>query len=183
MRNRGADMDLFETLGARHSYRGEYLDVSVPRDHLDKIALAGVQAPSGCNGQTTRIAVVDDPSQVAAIRSLIDMPAVRTAPAFIVAVSEKKAMYGDTDFEIEDCSAAVENMLLAITALGYASVWLDGALREDGVGQSIDRLLGVPDDPNIGARVLLPVGVPAESGRQNSRKPWAERVRYNRWMG
>jgi nitroreductase len=78
---------------------------------------------------------------------------------------------------------AVENMLLAITALGYASVWLDGALREDGVGQAIDRLLGVPDDPSIGARVLLPVGVPAAPGRQNSRKPWAERVCYNRMKG
>ncbi|NLG25668.1 MAG: hypothetical protein GX558_09955 [Clostridiales bacterium] len=172
-------MDVFEALRARHSYRGRYLNAPVPREHLDKIALAGVQAPSGCNGQTTRFVIVDDPDMAARVRARIDMDSVNTAPAFIVVVSEKRATYGDTDFEIEDCSAAVENMLLAITALGYASVWLDGVLREDGIGDDIARAIGMPEGQNLTPRVLLPIGVPAEKRSQNSRKPWGERVFYN----
>ena len=34
-------------------------------------------------------------------------------------------------FGAEDCAAAVANMLLAITAVGYATVWTDGALRRE----------------------------------------------------
>lgn len=172
-------MDVFEAIKARHSYRGKYLDQPVPREHLEQIALAGVRAPSGCNEQTTRFVIVDDPEVAARVRARIDKDEVNTAPAFIVVVSEKRAAYGDTDFEIEDSSAAVENMLLAITALGYASVWLDGILREDGIGDDIARAIGMPEGRNLTPRVLLPIGVPAEKRGPSGRKPWHERVFYN----
>ena len=38
---------------------------------------------------------------------------------------------GCVSFATEDCAASVENMLLAVTALGYATVWLDGVLTAD----------------------------------------------------
>ena len=49
-------------------------------------------------------------------------------------------------------------MLLAVTALGYATVWLDGALRKDGLAERIGEVLNVPKDKIV--RILLPLGIP-----------------------
>ena len=60
-------MDLFETIGRRHSYRGPFLERPVPRDDLTRIVQAGIQAPSGYNGQSTTFVVVDDASLIGRI--------------------------------------------------------------------------------------------------------------------
>ena len=54
-------------------------------------------------------------------------------------------------------------MLLAITALGYASVWVEGTLLA--AGDAPARLLGVPEDKRLQIilpmiQVLLLVGIP-----------------------
>ena len=54
-------MNTFEVINARHSYRGSYKPVQVPREDLMKIMQAGLAAPSGCNKQTTSLIAVDDP--------------------------------------------------------------------------------------------------------------------------
>ena len=46
------------TIEARHSYRGTYLQEEVPEEDLKTIARAGINAPSGCNKQTTSVIVV-----------------------------------------------------------------------------------------------------------------------------
>jgi nitroreductase len=81
---------------------------------------------------------------------------------------------------LQDYAAAVQNMLLAITGLGYASVWLDGVLRSRGIAEKIGALLNVPQGKNMTVTVILPVGVPEEKGRQNDRLPFEQRVWYNR---
>ncbi|HDL64057.1 MAG TPA: hypothetical protein ENH12_01565, partial [Proteobacteria bacterium] len=90
-------------------------------------------------------------------------------------------VYEGMDFQIEDCAAAVENMLLSITALGYGSVWVDGWLRREGRADKIGRLLGVPDSKVV--RILLPVGIPTEPGARPVKMPFGERAWFNRWGG
>lgn len=58
-------------------------------------------------------------------------------------------------------------MLLAITALGYASVWLDGWLRLDGHDEAVGHLLGVP----------------ARQEALHPRKPVGERAWFNQHGG
>jgi nitroreductase len=70
-------------------------------------------------------------------------------------------------------------MLLAITALGYASVWVDGWLRVDGRNETIGRLLGVPEDKVV--RILLPIGVPAEEVNGPKKMPFSERAWFNKY--
>ena len=173
-------MDLFEAFAARHSYRGAFKNIPVSREDLHKIVEAGIAAPSGCNAQTTSFAIVDDPMILAEIRKLISMAAVQTAPAIIAVISKGQPTYRGMSFEVQDYSAAVENMLLAVTGLGYASVWLDGVLRTRGIAEKIGSLLNVPHGQNLTVTVILPVGVPEEKGRQNDRLPFEQRAWYNR---
>ena len=173
-------MDLFKVIEKRYSYRGEYKDKPVPRRDLARIVGAGLKAPSGCNAQTTTFVIVDDPALLAGIRGIHGMRAVQDAKSIIACVTSKKPkpVFKDLHFEVEDCAAAVENILLAITALGYGSVWIDGHLREEGRAEKLNKLLGVPAGRTV--RIMLPVGVPAGKGPRREKKPFRERAWFNR---
>ncbi|MHB1317796.1 MAG: nitroreductase family protein [Anaerolineae bacterium] len=177
-------MDLFDAIARRHSYRGPMLDEPVSRDDLRRIVQAGIQAPSGYNGQTTRFVVVDDTEQLAQMAAIDpECGVLRRARAVIACVAPRGPAEGDQRlfFGVEDCSAAAENMLLAITALGYASVWLDGWLRYEGHDDAVAALLGVPEDRIV--RVLLPLGRPAREEQQHAKLPWDERAWFGRYGG
>ncbi len=172
-------MDVFEAVSKRCSYRGEFTDAPVPREDLIKIVLAGIHAPSGKNEQTTSFVIVDDADLLRQIAGIVGKPVCHAAKAMIVCVIDPRPVLDDISFAVEDCAAAVENMLLAITALGYASVWLDGALRRESIAARVGRLLGVPDDRSV--RVLLPLGVAAAPASQKEKLPFEKRAWFNRY--
>jgi nitroreductase len=174
-------MELFDAITARASYRGKYTDHPVPREDLERIVDAGIRAPSGYNGQSTSFVIVTDPelrAQVAELAGTSDV--LTTAPAIIVVVMDPTATADrEFNFGVEDYAASTENMLLAITALGYASVWIDGALRRNDVAGHIARLLDVPERMEV--RVILPVGAPAEPLSHRAKRPFAERAWFERF--
>ena len=174
-------MDLFEAIGQRRSYRGPFTDAPVRREDLRRIVQAGIQAPSAKNEQVVSFVIVDDPQVLEQIRQIIDRPVGQTARAMIVCVTDPRPVLGEISFAAEDCAACVENMLLAITALGYAAVWLDGVLRFDDKAERIGRLLGVPQGRQV--RIVLPLGVPAEAGAQKEKLPFGRRAWFNRYGG
>ncbi len=172
-------MDVFETIAKRHSYRGPFLEKPVPREDLRKIVEAGIHAPSGKNEQTTSFVIVDDPELLRQLAEIINRPVCQTAQAMIVCIIDPQPVFGEVSFAVEDCAAAVENMFLAITALGYATVWLEGALRVDHIAEQVAELLGVPKGRIVW--VVLPLGIPAEPGTQKEKLPFDRRAWFNRW--
>ena len=172
-------MELFEAISKRYSYRGDFSDAAVSREDLKKIVQAGIQAPSACNQQVTSFVIVDDADLLAEIAQIVGRPVCKTAKAMIVCIADPRPVFKDIGFSVEDTSAAVENMLLAITALGYATVWLDGVLRVDDVARRIGKLLGVPAGQSV--RILLPIGVAAVPGRQLEKMPFDRRAWFNRY--
>ena len=171
-------MEVFEAIAKRYSYRGDFTDAPVPREDLVKIVLAGIHAPSGKNEQTTSFVIVDDLNLLAQIAQIVDKPVAHSAKAMIACVIDPRPVLDNISFAVEDCAAAVENMLLVVTALGYATVWLDGVLRKDDIAARIGRLLGVPQGSAL--RILLPVGVAAEPGTQKEKLPFEQRAWFNR---
>ncbi len=175
-------MDLFEVIDKRHSYRGPFAQEMIPRNTLREIVEAGIKAPSGKNAQTTEFVIIDDNHVVRQINELhTSNVAVQQARAFIACIVDRVpvAIYETHNFQVEDCAAAVENMLLAITAKGLASVWIDGWLRTDGRAEKIGGWLDLPAEKIV--RVLLPLGVPVEAHQQKARKPFQERAWFNRY--
>lgn len=175
-------MDFFEVIKQRKSYRGAFTGEEVPREDVERIVQTGLDAPSGANGQTTCFTVVDDPELLARIGAMEGCkPCVKTARAIILCIVERdpQPVYAGMEFQVEDCAAAVENMLLACTALGYASVWIDGWLRREGRAEQLGEWIGLPDDRVI--RVMLPIGIPTEPVKGPPKKPFAQRVTFNRF--
>lgn len=170
--------DILDIISSRHSYRGKYKDSKVPKEDLVKIMEAGLCAPSGCNKQTTSLIAVDDPALLSELKALIDPPIAETAPAFICVLTQKIIAYRDRTYYIHDYSAAIENMLLAIKALGYESCWYEGHITDlDNIGRKLADRLGVPDDYDLVC--VLPVGIADGTVSPPKKKPFSERAWFN----
>ena len=171
-------MNFTETLFSRHSYRGKFSSEPVPREHLKQILEAGLAAPSGCNKQTTSIIAVDDPGLLKKLHAIIDPPAGETAPAMVCVLTRRIFAYRDKCFAVQDYSAAIENMLLTITALCYASCWIEGHITDDDrIGDRMARILGVPEEYELVC--MLPVGIAEEKIAPPAKRPFDERAWLN----
>ena len=172
-------MELFEAIFIRRSYRGMYKPEPVPREDLQKIMEAVLAAPSGCNKQTTSVIAVDDPAMMEKLGALIaDRPGFASAPAAVCILTEKKIAYRDRTYYIQDYSAAIQNALLAIAALGYESCWVEGNITgDDRIGAAMAKELGVPE--NLELICYLPVGKAAEEGGHAAKLPFEERAWFN----
>ena len=148
-------MNVIEAIHCRHSYRGKYKNIPVPKDDLIKIMQAGLDAPSGCNKQTTSLIAVDDPHILAKLRRVIDPPIGDTAPAAICVLTQRINAYRDKCFAVQDYSAAIQNMLLQAVDSGLGTCWI-GAFDP----AQVNQLLGLKDLTCI---YLVAVGYPAES--------------------
>lgn len=171
-------MDILDIIHSRHSYSGKYRPDPVPRKDLEAILQAGLDAPSGCNKQTTSLIAVDDPAVLRKIHEVIDPPVGETAPAAVFVLTRRIIAYRDRCFAVQDYSAAIQNMLLAITALGYQSCWIEGHITDtDRIGQKIARILNVPEDYELVC--YLPVGTAESDPVPPPKKPFGERAWFN----
>lgn len=170
--------NVYSVIHSRYSYRGKYMETPVPREDLKLIMEAGLAAPSGCNKQTTSLIAVDEPELVEQIKEVITPSICETAPAFICVLTQKIIAYRGRCYNVQDYSAAIENMLLEIKALGYESCWYEGHITdEDQLGRKIADILGVPMDYELVC--LLPVGQATEQKDPTQRKSFDERAWFN----
>ena len=171
-------MDVISAIESRHSYRGKYKDVPVPREDLIKIMQAGLDAPSGCNKQTTSLIAVDDPEVLAKLHQVIDPPVGETAPAAICVLTQRINAYRDKCFAVQDYSAAIQNMLLAIVALGYQSCWYEGHITDDDrICDRMAKVLHVPDSYEVVC--FLPIGIAENTPVNPKKKAFHERAWFN----
>jgi nitroreductase len=145
-------MNVMEAIHSRHSYRGKYKDVPVPKEDLMKIMQAGLDAPSGCNKQTTSLIAVDDPEILARLHRVIDPPVGETAPAAVC--------------------------VLAIVELGYQSCWYEGHITDDDrICDKMAQILNIPDSYELVC--YLPVGIAEGDSMQPVKKAFEERAWFN----
>jgi nitroreductase len=143
-------MDAFEAIQRRRSVR-QYTGDPVPRSDLEKIVDAGRLAATGSNRQPWEFVVVTDRGTIDDLKTAAQW--MEKAGAIIAVVMDPSSRWW-----LEDGSAAVENMLIASTALGYGSCWLEGyTLRRE---EELKALLGIPQERRL--LTLLPIGVPVE---------------------
>ncbi|TKJ47141.1 nitroreductase family protein [Candidatus Aerophobetes bacterium Ae_b3a] len=150
-------MNALEAIGKRRSVR-KYTGEPIPGKDLEKIVDAGRLAATGSNQQPWDFVVVTDRAMVARLKVAAEW--MEKAAAIIAVVMDPSSRWW-----IEDGSAAVENMLIASTALGYGSCWLEGyTLPHE---EEFKKLLDVPKEKRL--LTLVPIGVPAEEPTREKR--------------
>jgi nitroreductase len=143
-------MDALEAIRKRRSVR-EYTGDSIPREDLEKIVDAGRLAATGSNKQPWDFVVITERAMIERLK-----PAGKwmdKAGAVIAVVLDPSSRWW-----LEDGSAAVENMLIASTALGYGSCWVEGNVLPH--EEEFKALLGVPKERRL--VILVPIGVPVK---------------------
>lgn len=115
-------MDTLLAIQTRRSVR-KYTEQRIDEEHLDAILKAAMAAPSAGNAQPWRFVVVDDKKSLASIASLSPYAGMAAAaPMAILLCGDHKAEKYP-GFWVQDCAAAMQNMLLAAHALGLGAVW------------------------------------------------------------
>ncbi|MCX8172803.1 MAG: nitroreductase family protein [Archaeoglobaceae archaeon] len=141
---------------------------------------AGNAAPSAGNLQARDFVVVRDPAikNELAKASLRQMFVAQAPVVIVVCANYPRSMrvYGERGrlYAEQDATAAVENILLAVTALNLGAVWV-GAFDE----KRVSEILGLPT--HVRPMAIIPIGFPAEQPPRRSRYPIEELTHYERW--
>ena len=137
---------VIKTILNRKSVR-QFSDKPVEKDKILTILRAGMSAPSARNRQPWKFVVVDDKDLLKAMGA--ELPHAKmllNSPLGIVVcgdISNKEDRTANT-FWVQDCCAAVENILIATEALGLGAVWTACYPKEDRV-EIPQRILNLPE--------------------------------------
>jgi nitroreductase len=159
---------------ARRSIR-QYTAESISEADIKTLLEAAMAAPSASNRKPWRFVVVTERGTLDALAEAHPHGDMLFQATLCISVC------GDlTEMErfwVQDCSAATENLLLAVTALGLGAVWLGVYPKEDRIA-AVRRILGLPE--TITPLNLISIGHPAEE--KEPRTQYDEtRVHRERW--
>ncbi|WP_319763372.1 nitroreductase family protein [Maridesulfovibrio sp.] len=169
-------MDVLEAIHSRRSIR-KYEDKPVSEETIKELLGAAMMAPSAGNAQPWQFIVVDDREKLDAIPAINQYAAmVKNAPLGILVCGdlslEKYAGYW-----VQDCSAAIQNLLLAVHAKGLGAVWT-------GIHPIKERVEGYTKLFNLPEQVIplgfMVIGHPAQESKKKDRYK-EERVHRNSW--
>ena len=172
-------MNFFETIEKRYSHKERFLPDSVPLKDLELIAKAGLAAPTGNNSQCVRLIILPDRESLQPLCDITPTDGMLTAPCAIAVLTDSSVQTGKYNFEMEDYSAAATQMLLAATALGYVSLWLDSPYFDEEKQKAALNVLNAPQGYHL--RVVLPVGFPDGEGSRRDKLTFEQRVSYGKF--
>lgn len=144
--------DALRALLERRSVRS-YDPKPLPDKDLKAIVEAGRQAPSAANRQPWHIVVVRDSAQKQRLATACaNQTWLADAGAIIAGLGKPEV---NEKWYPVDVAIAMQNMVIAATALGYGTCWI-GAFDPD----QVRAVLGIPEDHVVVA--LTPIGFPKD---------------------
>lgn len=155
-----ATLDGVSTILTRRSVR-VYEPARVSDDDLRVMLECVRQAPSAANLQPLHFVVVRDPRQKRRVAEACRQQFwMADADVIVVGVGFPAQ---SSKWHVVDAAIALENLVLAATALGYGTCWV-GAFTEE----RVKEVVALPEEARVIA--LIPVGLPAERPSPRSRK-------------
>lgn len=160
-------MDLFEALHTRRSIRA-FTAEPVSEADLETVLRAAMAAPSAGNAQPWHFVVIEDRAILDAIPAIHPHAAMVTSAPLAIAVVAELALekYPGFGYWTLDCSAAVENLMLAARGLELGTVWCGIYPRPERM-EGLGRLLRLPD--GVKAHALVVMGHPAQAFKRVDR--------------
>lgn len=161
-------MNLKETVLKRRSIR-KFSDELISDELINELLISAMAAPSARNQQPWEFYVIKNNEVLTKIRSVAkNFDFNNTLSIVVCGNKERSITQNDNDFWIQDCAAAVENILLSATSLGLGAVWC-GLFPVLERSNAIKAIINVSD--NIVPMALIQMGIPAEEKE--------ERTQYN----
>lgn len=146
----------------RRSIRA-YTDSPVSNEQVDALLRAAMAAPSANDVRPWAFVVVRDAERRKALAKIHQWSSMCADAPLVIAV------LGDPEESlhwVEDCSAATENLLLAVAGLDLGAVWVAVYPHADREAR-VRQILGIPEQFRV--LCLVPVGQPAETKSPRTR--------------
>ena len=158
--------DVLDLFTSRRSIRS-YKSIPVENEKIEILLKAAMSAPSACNTQPWEIVIVTESEVLNEIKEKLPM-ARYNAPCAVVVCGNTKLCRNTGQMWVQDCSAAMQNILLAATAIDLGSLWV-GVYGVEPFVKAISRVMGLPEH-------VIPLGI-AYIGYKNEEKE--KRSQYN----
>ena len=170
-------MNIDEIIKGRRTVK-KFFSRSVTFEKILKILDAADHAPSAGNSQNWRFIIITDKKTKKSLVSICDnQKLIEESPVVIAVFSDNlklKTLFGDkADFYgIQNCAAAIQNMLLKAHDLGLGSTWI-GKFNEE----KLKEILNVEfQDP----QALVCIGYPERTNKLE-REPLNYKIFYEKW--
>ena len=155
-----------------------YTDRDVTPQEEEKLLRAAMQAPSAGNEQPWEFIVLRDGEQMLKIEEGQQYATMlKTAPLAIVVCGNTECQRFPHDFWVQDCSAAIQNLLLEAVHLGLGGVWM-GVYPVPERVENIKKVLSLPE--SVIPLGVIAIGQPAQQPQPADRY-LPERVHRDRW--
>ncbi len=169
-------MNVLEAIDSRRSIR-EFTEETISEQDLKTILKAGFQAPSAHNREPREYVVVKDPETIEKIVEFHEHAKMLPKAGCGIVICGDKTKQDVFGFLISDCSASIQNMLLASHGLGLGAVWC-GLYPREHLMEGTTDVLNLPEH-------IVPVGLVVVG--ETEEKPSAvdryneDKVHYDRW--
>lgn len=169
-------MDVLQAIFTRRSIRN-FTGEPLSKEELETILKAGFCAPSAHNMQPWEFVIIKSTEKlehIAQLHPYANMLSQAGCAIIVCGDTEKQSLEG---FLVEDCSAAIQNMLLAAHGIGLGAVW-SGIYPLPELIQLIRDTVKLPD-------TIIPVGMVVIGHKAQDSEPSdryaTEKLHYDQW--
>lgn len=167
-------MELMEAIRTRRSIR-KFEDKPITDDMVHQMLDAAMMAPSAGNAQPWRFVVVNEREVLDSMVELHPYIKMVTQAQLGIIVCADLSLEKFPGYWVQDCSAAMQNLLLAAHGLGIGAVWTGIHPMEDRVS-AFKKMFAMPD--NVIPLGFVPMGWPTQQPKSESRFK-EDRIHYN----
>ena len=173
--------DILDLIKSRRTIKN-FLPKYVSWEKISRIIDAGRHAPCSGNIQNWRFIVVnDDDTKYKISEACYEQYDIVKATLIIVCSEPDKVeryygLRGERLYSIQNCAAAIQNMILETQSLGLGSRWI-GAFEEE----DLKALLNIPD--SVRPQAILAVGHYDANPEKPPKYPLEVITFFGRWKG
>jgi len=171
--------DALTIIHRRKSVRA-YLNKPVTKAQLEILMKAGMAAPTAGDRRPWSFVAINDQQQLTALSSALPYAKMlnKAGAAIVVCGIPEKSYPGIAqEFWVQDCSAATENILLAVEAIDLGAVWI-GVYPDPERVAAVQRILGIPD--NVIPLNVISIGYP-EGTEKPKDKFNPQNIHWEKW--
>lgn len=151
-------MDTITAIQTRRSIR-KFSQANIPKETIDEWLCCGMLAPSAGNQQPWHFIVIKNTETLKQIPRFHAHAQMLTDASCAILICYDTTLEKHKGMAVQDCSAATQNILLAIHDHGYGAVWL-GVYPLEKRMKGLIELLKIPD--GIIPFSLIAIGKPDE---------------------
>jgi len=169
-------VDVLDVIFTRRSIR-KFTGEPINEDDLRAILKAGFQAPSAHDFQPRDFVVVRDKETIEKIAQFHKYGKMLPKAGCAIIVCGDKEKQPERGFLVEDCSASIQNILLAAHGLGLGAVWC-GLYSVTDLIEPMSKVLGLPEN-------IIPIGMVVLGAKDEEKEPIdrydESKVHFDKW--